>query len=127
MDNIFELNRIHGGLQLILRYPNGYGASIVQHENSYGGENNGTEFEVATIKFEDDVNWSICYDVSDVQGFLTLAEVKEIANKIKNYTAEVITYKCFDCGNEWTAVGVFPVNVCGRCGGTTISNNNEEV
>jgi hypothetical protein len=83
MDNIFELNRIHGGLQLILRYPNGYGASIVQHENSYGGENNGTEFEVAAIEFEDDVNWSIYYDFSDIQGFLTLAEVKEIANKIK--------------------------------------------
>lgn len=46
------------GIQYLVFYPNGYGASIVQHEFSYGG-NRGL-WELAVIKGNEE-EWDICY------------------------------------------------------------------
>jgi hypothetical protein len=75
---------IHGtGIQYIVFYPNGYGASIVQHKYSYGG-NRGL-WELAVIKGNDE-EWNICYSTpitSDVEGYLTESEVDELLTKIE--------------------------------------------
>jgi len=73
-------------------FSNGYGASVVRNEMSYGHE--GGYFELAVIK--DD---KLCYDTpitSDVIGWLTWDEVELYPGKISLLPAEDIPY----CGNE---------------------------
>jgi hypothetical protein len=76
--------RIHGsGTQYLVFYPNGYGASIVNHRFSYGGDDGLWELAVTKGTKED---WEICYDTpitSDVLGFLSDEEVDETLFKIK--------------------------------------------
>lgn len=59
-------------------FPNGYSASIVSHENSYGGKDG--LFEIAVI-----YNNKITYDTpvtSDVLGYLTFQGVASALEKI---------------------------------------------
>lgn len=70
------------GTQEICRFPNGYGASVVQHKYTYGGDKG--LWELAVIKFEGD-KWSIDYTTpitDDVLGWLTRLEVLELMGKI---------------------------------------------
>ncbi len=70
-----------GGYHKVLKFDNGYGASIVSHSGSYGG--NAGLFEIAVL----DKSGDIVYDTpvtSDVEGYLDFADVAEIVNKIKN-------------------------------------------
>ena len=70
-------NQINDGIQYLAVYPNGYGASIVQHRYSYGYDQG--LWELAVIKGTEE-DWNICYDThitSDVLGYLTEAEVEE--------------------------------------------------
>jgi hypothetical protein len=63
----------------IYKFENGYGASVISHSGSYGG-NDGL-FEVAVLK-----NGEMCYDTpitSDVVGWLDFGGVADILNKIK--------------------------------------------
>lgn len=81
-------NSIHGdGIQYIFKADNGYGASIVQHDFSYGA-NKGL-WELAVIKYdkliEDEISWDICYSTpitDDVLGYLNDEEVNETLDKI---------------------------------------------
>jgi len=55
------------------RFPNNYGASVIQNEMSYGGK--GGLYEIAVLKFnsDDDEDWSITYDTpvtDDVIGWV---------------------------------------------------------
>jgi hypothetical protein len=71
------------GIQYLVFYPNGYGASIVQHEFSYGG-NRGL-WELAVIKGNEE-EWDICYTTpitSDVLGYLQDNEVDELLTQIE--------------------------------------------
>lgn len=75
---------VHSGIQYLAFYPNGYGASIVRHEFSYGSQNG--LWELAVIKGNPG-NWDICYDThitSDVLGYLDESEVDEILNQIES-------------------------------------------
>lgn len=81
MKNFKELksNPIHDGIQYIYKAENGYGASIVQHQWSYGG--NSGLWEVAVL----DPNGDICYSTpitSDVVGHLTDKEVNKLLEQI---------------------------------------------
>ncbi len=61
-------------------FKNGYSASVVSHQASYGGETG--LFEVAVVH-----NNQLVYDTpvtSDVLGFLTFAEVAEALKQIEN-------------------------------------------
>ena len=70
-------NQINDGIQYLAFYPNGYGASIVQHRYSYGHDQG--LWELAVIKGTEE-DWNICYDThitSDVLGYLSDSEVEE--------------------------------------------------
>jgi hypothetical protein len=76
-------NQINDGVQYLTFYPNGYGASIVQHKYSYGG--NIGLWELAVIKGTEE-EWNICYTTpitNDVLGYLEEAEVDELLIKIE--------------------------------------------
>ena len=71
------------GIQYLAFYPNGYGASIVQHEFSYG--NRDGLWELAVIKGTEE-DWNICYETpitNDVLGHLSENEVDEILTQIE--------------------------------------------
>lgn len=63
----------------VYTFDNGYGASVVSRNGSYGSKNG--LFEVAVLKGDD-----ICYDTpitNDVVGWLDFAGVADILEKIK--------------------------------------------
>jgi hypothetical protein len=67
------------GTQRIYRFPNGYGASVVRHEDSYGGREG--LFELAVLDSSDD----LCYTTpvsNDVIGWLTIEQVDEFLDQI---------------------------------------------
>jgi hypothetical protein len=67
------------GSQRIYKFPNGYGASVVRHENSYGGRKG--LFELAVL----DANGDICYSspiTNDVIGWLTIEQVDDLLDDI---------------------------------------------
>lgn len=72
------------GIQYLAFYPNGYGASIVKHTFSYGGDRG--LWELAVIIGTND-KWHLCYDTpitDDVLGHLTEDSVDEILEQIQN-------------------------------------------
>lgn len=75
---------INGGVQWIVSYPNTYGASVVKHVYSYGGDEG--LWELAVIKWVDTDKWKIVYDTpitGDVIGYLTEKEVAKLLDKIE--------------------------------------------
>lgn len=81
---IFLERNIHGGTQVIHRFDNGYGASVVQHPHSYGGDEG--LFELGVVKFEEGTdNWRLNYltpITDDVIGYLTEEGVEDLLDKI---------------------------------------------
>jgi hypothetical protein len=79
------LDREHpiGGTQVVHRFNNGYGASVVRTFYSYGGDEG--LYELAVVKFDGDT-WELTYDTpitNDVLGWLTEAKVDEILAAIE--------------------------------------------
>jgi hypothetical protein len=77
----FQDHTLVGRKQCIVQFPNGYGASIVQGEHTYGGKDGLYELAV----FGEDGH--ITYDTpitDDVLGYLTEQDVEDTLNKIKN-------------------------------------------
>lgn len=69
-----------GGKQTIVRFRNGYGASVVDHAMSYG-------VELAVLKFADgeSPDFDLCYDTpitDDVLGYLTPETLREALEAI---------------------------------------------
>ena len=67
------------GTQRIYRFPNGYGASVVRSEKSYGGREG--LFELAVLDSSDD----LCYTTPvtrDVEGWLTIDNVDKLLDQI---------------------------------------------
>jgi len=66
-----------GGEQIVARFPNGYGASIVRHPYSCGGGVGLWELDVIVFDGEGPDQFGLTYDTpitSDVIGWLTEAE-----------------------------------------------------
>lgn len=82
MKNFIVTQRpLNGGSQTIHRFPNGFGASVVEHRFSYG-------LELAVIKFksEDNLDFDIMYDThitSDVLGHLNQSSLIKTLKQIK--------------------------------------------
>lgn len=87
-DFVIEDKCVLGGVQLLFRFQNGYGASLVSHMGSYGNE-------IAVIEFQEDGNWKISYDTNiteDVLGHLDDEEIIETLGKIQNII--VVSNQC---------------------------------
>ena len=77
------------GVQFIIEFQNGYGASIINNFMSYGGEDG--LLELAVIIFDSEGDWKICYDTEitdDVIGYLTFEQTEEILDKISELKGE---------------------------------------
>ena len=69
------------GYQLVYKFDNGYGASVVKHNFSYGGRKG--LYELAVL----DKDGGLCYDTpitEDVIGHLTMGEVDKILVEISH-------------------------------------------
>ena len=76
-----------GAIQKIYRFANGYGASVVKGDHTYGGEEGLWELAVITFALKaDNHTYTLCYDTpitQDVEGNLNDGEVEEMLDKIK--------------------------------------------
>jgi len=81
--NITRLETHNKGIALRVDFPNGYGASIVCHDDSYGGPYNKRDnlFELAVLK--DGKIDSTTSITDDVLGWLTLEKVNKILKEIE--------------------------------------------
>lgn len=80
---LLEENEINNGVQKLYKFENGFGASVISHDYSYGGKQGLWELAVLEFNGED---WSLTYDTeitSDVLGHLSEEEVEGILNEIK--------------------------------------------
>ena len=88
MKNFLLKEKEHlGGTQRIYKFPNGFGASVVQSPFSYGGRVG--LWELAMVEFIDDEKYELVYNdivEGDVLGYLTESEVEEVLEKIKNFS-----------------------------------------
>ena len=74
---------INNGVQLLYFFPNGYGASVVRHDYSYGHEDD--LWELAVLRGSSD-DWSIDCNTpitSDVLGYLSNPDVDSYLAKIE--------------------------------------------
>lgn len=79
---------VNGGVQHLFKFDNGYGASVIRHDFSYGGEDG--LWELAVLEFEGE-EWNLCYDTEvtdDVLGYLTDAEVEYNLDEIEKLEAK---------------------------------------
>jgi len=77
----FQDHTLVGRKQCIVQFPNGYGASIVQGEHTYGGSKG--LYELAVFG----KNGEITYDTpitDDVLGYLSEEDVEKTLTEIKN-------------------------------------------
>jgi|TARA_B110000090_G_scaffold81397_1_gene92601 hypothetical protein len=79
-DYLVSTNPTHGnGKQRLYQFPNGYGASVVKHDHSYGGKSG--LWELAVL----DTDGALCYNTvitDDVIGHLNDPEVDNILGQI---------------------------------------------
>ncbi len=76
----FEMPEVDG-YQLVYKFDNGYGASVVKHDFSYGGKKG--LYELAVL----DNEGSLCYNTGiteDVVGHLTMGEVDKLLVEISH-------------------------------------------
>ena len=67
-----ESNKVHGGIQHVYDFPNGYGASVIRHKGSYGFKSG--LWELAVL----DSTGDLCYTTpvtDDVVGHLTEEQI----------------------------------------------------
>ena len=76
---------MHDGTQVVYKFENGYGASVVCHEFSYGGDQGLKELAVLTFP-DDDERYELCYSTeitNDVLGYLSDEDVADLLVKIE--------------------------------------------
>ena len=77
---LVENNDFNGGTQRVYKFPNGYGASVIRHQGSYGFKSG--LWELAVL----DSSGDLCYSTpitNDVIGYLTDEEVILKLNEIR--------------------------------------------
>ena len=97
---LYSERSLYDGVQRLYRFENGYGASVVRHQGSYGGPKG--LWEIAVIKWADqyertDADWYLCYSTpitEDVIGYLkedqvnTILSFIEKLNMFGNFTSD---------------------------------------
>jgi hypothetical protein len=76
----FKQHPINDGIIARITFDNGYGASVVRHEYSYGGKDG--LYELAVLSNEGELTYDTPI-TDDVLGYLTTNEVTEILIKIQ--------------------------------------------
>lgn len=71
---VWNVRSVHGGTQYIFKFPNGYGASVICHEYSYGHQSG--LWEVAMMYGDE-----LCYDIP-LKGGLNDNEVSKMLSRI---------------------------------------------
>jgi hypothetical protein len=82
---IVSKNTINGGSQVIYKFPNGRGASVVNHMDSYGGDRGLQELAVLDAEGELDYTTPV---TDDVVGWLSEPAVLEYLIKIRDLPPE---------------------------------------
>lgn len=83
-----EKNEVHGGIQHIYTFPNGYGASVIKHKGSYGYAQD--KWEIAPLDNNGDfIGQSIFGWFDDVKGHLNDPQVDAILKDISNLEVPV--------------------------------------
>jgi hypothetical protein len=77
----FQDHTLIGRKQCIVQFPNGYGASIVQGEHTYGGKDG--LYEIAVFGKDGHISYSTPI-TDDVLGYLSEEEVEKTLTDIKN-------------------------------------------
>ena len=73
-----------GAVQKLYKFTNGYGASVVKGEHTYGGDEG--LWELAVLAFDTNGDFNLCYTTpitSDVEGHLTDDKVEELLARIE--------------------------------------------
>lgn len=79
-----KVNSLHDGIQHLYFFKNGFGASVVSHRFSYGGDEG--LWELAVIRHNDSGGYDLCYSTpitNDVEGWLTAEMVEEYLDRIE--------------------------------------------
>lgn len=79
-----KVNHPHDGVQFIYKFPNNYGASVVQHSFSYGSEHG--EQELAVIRFDGPHEFDLDYTTpitNDVIGYLSWERVEALIDEVE--------------------------------------------
>lgn len=87
-----NMGSVYNGVQARVIFENGYGASVVKHDFSYGGKDG--LYELAVTKDGD-----LCYDTpvtNDVEGYLSSDEVSELLKQIQELDAPRENHNDFD-------------------------------
>ena len=74
----FKSQQIFDGIQIKYYFKNGYAASVVMHQYSYGGDEG--LFELALMNHNDDLIYK--EDFEDVLGYLNFGEVETMLSMI---------------------------------------------
>lgn len=76
---------LNGGTQVVHRFENNFGASVVRHNFSYGGEDG--LFELAVLEFPNETEeYHLTYETEitdDVLGYLSEEDVQQHLNQIE--------------------------------------------
>lgn len=86
----YDIRPLHDGVQVMIRFANGYGLSVARHGYSYGG--NAGLWEAAPIHYTEDGfrHWEFVgmrdgirgFDYDDVKGWLNMEDVDIIAREV---------------------------------------------
>ena len=79
-----DTNYVNNGVQHKYAFPNGYGASVVKHDFSYGGQSG--LWELAVLDFSVDSEGELCYTsgiTDDVIGHLSWNNVEKYLGEIQ--------------------------------------------
>lgn len=85
---------LNGGTQVVHRFENNFGASVIRHDSSYGGRDG--LFELAVLTFASEANdYELTYDTEitdDVLGHLTEEDVESLLKRIEKVGGEETNY-----------------------------------
>ena len=84
-----KVNSLHDGIQHLYFFKNGFGASVISHSFSYGGDEG--LWELAVIRHNGSAGYDLCYSTpitNDVEGWLTEDMVEEYLDRIEKLDSE---------------------------------------
>mgnify|MGYP006865010349 CR=1 FL=1 len=82
LNNLIATKKVLGGMQLIYKFDNGYGASLVSHTGSYGGD--AGLWELAILDSAGELYYESDITNKDVLGHLTAEEAHKNLVRIKH-------------------------------------------